>query len=63
MVSERPPVTSRPSPGALLQAPPTRREALLFGLLILAMVWLMVAGSPRTVLVVPDTHVKVGVIT
>jgi hypothetical protein len=36
---------------------------LLFGILILAIVWAFVSAGPRTVVVVPDTHVSAGVIT
>ncbi len=51
------------SPLAQLQAPATRREMLLFGILILAIVWAFASAGPRTVVVVPDSHVSVGVIT
>ena len=47
----------------LLQAPATRREVFLFGLLILALVWSTLGMKPRTVIVVPDTSVRLGVIT
>ncbi len=49
--------------GLHLQAPATRREVLLFGLLILALVWALGSREPRTVLVVPDGSTRVGVIT
>jgi hypothetical protein len=61
--SERPGPTAPLSPLAQLQAPATRREMLLFGLLILAIVWAFVSAGPRIVVVVPDTHVSAGVIT
>jgi hypothetical protein len=47
----------------LLQAPATRSEVFLFGLLILALVWTFGGMTPRTVIVVPDTPVRAGVIT
>ena len=56
------PVDASPRPPILL-APPTRREVLLFGLLLLALVFAFAWREPRTVLVVPDTHVRIGVIT
>jgi hypothetical protein len=52
-----------PAAGTLLSGPATRREVLLFGLLILALVWVTVGQRPRTVVVVPDSAVRVGVIT
>src|SRR4051794_27603765 len=52
-----------PRAGALLTGPATRREVFLFGLLILALVWVTVGQRPRTVVVVPDSAVRVGVIT
>ena len=54
------PVPSAPS---LLEAPPTRREVLLFGLLILAIIFSFASRQPRTVLVVPDDAARVGVVT
>jgi hypothetical protein len=56
----------RPSgarPTSALHAPATRRETFLFGLLILALAWMMWGREPRTVIVVPETYVPVGVIT
>ena len=47
----------------LLQAPATRREVLLFGLLILALIWGTTDTRPRTVITVPDMAVRTGVIT
>lgn len=46
-----------------LQAPPTRREVLLFGLLILAVAWLTLGPRPRIVHVVPESSVSARVIT
>jgi hypothetical protein len=48
---------------SVLQAPATRRETLLFGLLILALVWATLGQRPRTVVVVPDTPARIGVMT
>lgn len=50
-------------PRSLLHAPATRREILLFGLLILGLVWITLGQKPRTLIVVPDSHIRVGVIT
>jgi hypothetical protein len=48
---------------SLLDAPATRREILLFGLLILGLVWITLGQEPRTLVIVPDSHIRVGVIT
>jgi hypothetical protein len=48
---------------SILQAPATRRETLLFGLLILALVWATIGQKPRIVVVVPDTPARIGVMT
>ncbi len=51
------------SAGSLsLTAPATRREVLLFGLLIIALVW-FTFGRERTVVIVPDEAVRVGIVT
>ena len=63
MMTEDSAPTDTPPRLPVLQAPATRREMLLFGLLLLALVWAFASTGPRTVVVVPDTHVKVGVIT
>jgi hypothetical protein len=58
--------TGRTAPGrgrSVMNAPATRRETLLFGLLILATIWVMLGNRPRTVVVVPDEAVRVGIIT
>jgi hypothetical protein len=34
--------------------PPTRREVLLFGLLVLALAWLMMSLYPTRIISVPD---------
>jgi hypothetical protein len=41
----------------------TRREVFLFGALILALVWITIGQRPRTIVLVPDSAVRVGVIT
>lgn len=51
-----------PRPSMLTEAA-TRREVFLFGLLILALVWMLVGQRVRTVIVVPDSAVHAGVIT
>jgi hypothetical protein len=50
-------------PISVFQAPATRRETFLFGLLILALAWTMWGGEPRTVIVVPETGTRAGIIT
>jgi hypothetical protein len=60
---DNPTQADAPPRSPLLQAPPTRREVLLFGLLLLAIVFAFAWREPRTVVVVPDTHVGIGVIT
>ena len=62
-IPENPPPADAPPRPSLLQAPPTRREVLLFGLLLLAIVWAFALRGPRTVVVVPDTYVGIGVMT
>jgi hypothetical protein len=52
-----------PAPGSLLNAAATRREVFLFGLLILALIWVTLGQRAHTVVVVPDSAVRVGVIT
>jgi hypothetical protein len=44
----------RTSLRAILRQPPTRREALLFGLLVLALAWLMMSLHPTRIISVPD---------
>jgi hypothetical protein len=61
--SSQPESDATTQPLAALDAPATRREILLFGLLILGIVWLMLGQKPRTLIVVPDSHVRIGVIT
>ena len=39
---------------SVLQEPPSRREALLFGILLLSIVWLMMQHWPERVISVPD---------
>jgi len=46
-----------------LQAPATRREVVLFGLLVLALVWIMTAREPRIVYVLPDEPARAGRLT
>ena len=46
-----------------LEAPPTRREVLLFGLLILAVAWLTLGPRPRIVHVVPESPLSLRVVT
>jgi hypothetical protein len=41
------------------QRAPTRRETLLFGLLLLAIVWFMLSHYPIKVISVPDTLTSV----
>ncbi len=60
---ENPTTAEPPHHPSLLQAPATRREMFLFGLLLLSIIWAFALSGPRTIVVVPDTHVKVGVIT
>jgi hypothetical protein len=66
-MDSRPDATTAPQPApdrrSLLGAPASRRETLLFGLLILALVWVALGNRPRTIVVVPDSHVQVGIIT
>ena len=42
---------------------PTRRELLLFGLVMLSLFWVLNGHRPRAVVIVPDTAVRGGVIT
>ena len=42
---------------------PTRREMLLFGVVMLALFWLLNGQRPRNVFVVPDGVVSIGIIT
>ena len=44
-------------------APPSRREVLLFGILLLALVWLLIGRREHTVVVIPDTRTSAGIIT
>jgi hypothetical protein len=46
--------------GLALRAPATRREVLLFGLLILALTWLITAREPTIVHVLPDEPARAG---
>ena len=47
-----------------LAKPPTRREMLLFGIVLLACFWLLNGQRPRQkVIVVPDEAVRVGIVT
>jgi hypothetical protein len=48
---------------SLMLAPPSRREVLLFGLLLLALVWLLIGRREHTVVVIPDTRTSAGIIT
>jgi hypothetical protein len=59
------PSAQQPDPGraSLMQSPATRRETFLFGLLILALCWTLWGQKPRTIVVVPDRAVTIGVIT
>jgi hypothetical protein len=63
MIPEESGPAERPPQPPVLQAPVTRREMFLFGLLLLAIVWAFASRGPRTVVVVPDTHMTVGIIT
>jgi hypothetical protein len=59
-----PPVTEAPpiAPSALSK-PPTRLEVLIFGLLLIAIIWVVTFSRERTVFVVPSAEVTKGVIT
>ena len=48
---------------AALSGAPSRREILLFGLLMLEIGWVTMGQKPRTVVVVPDTITTNGMIT
>jgi hypothetical protein len=58
-----PPVGKPESRGLSLQAPATRREVVLFGLLVLALVWFMTVREPRIVYVLPDEPARAGRLT
>jgi hypothetical protein len=57
------PSVPTPAANSLLNGAATRREVLLFGLLILALAWVTLGQRPHTVVVVPDFAVRAGVIT
>jgi len=59
-----PPATEAPptAPSALSQ-PPTRLEVLIFGLLLIAIIWVVTFSRERTVFIVPSAGVTTGVIT
>ena len=47
-----------------LAKPPTRREMLLFGVVLLACFWMLDGQRPRQkVFVVPDEAVRIGIVT
>ena len=48
---------------SLMSGAATRREVFLFGVLILALVWITIGQRPRTIVLVPDSPVRIGVIT
>jgi hypothetical protein len=52
-----------PASQSLMRGAATRREVFLFGVLILALVWITVGQRQRTIVLVPDSAVRVGVIT